>query len=343
MTALLVLLCLLLAWALTGWVLRRAHSLRLIDRPNERSSHTVPTPRGGGLAIAIVCTALLGLLGSASGRLDIGLLAIAVGGAAVAMLGFLDDRHGLSAGMRLAVQATAVTMVVLVLGGAPDEVVAAMPWMRAWPGVVLCIVVVLWFLNLFNFMDGIDGIAAGQAVFMAVGAAVLMHLGGAAAANVTLLWGIAAAVSGFLIWNRPPARIFMGDVGSAYLGSLLPTVAIWLSRDASMQVWSFVVLGTLFIGDASATLLRRTLTGRRWNEAHRSHVYQRLARQSGHARVTFGYALVNVFVVFPLAWLAASKDGYAPIIAFVTTLLSIVAFWRLGAGRGDSPVLDGVE
>lgn len=330
-------LSLLATWAITGWVLRRAHSLQLIDQPNERSSHLLPTPRGGGVAIAIVCTTLLGLRELTSDSLDIGLLAITLGGTLVAALGFLDDLYGLSAGLRFAVQTAVVTAVVVALGGLPDEVTAVMPWVTTGPGVVLCAVVVLWFLNLFNFMDGIDGIAAAQGVFMAGGAALLAGLHGAAAADVTLLGGIAAAALGFLIWNRPPARIFMGDVGSAYLGYLLPMLAIWLSRESPVNVWGFMVLGTLFIGDASATLLRRTLSGYRWHEAHRSHVYQRLARRLGHARVTLGYALVNVLVILPLAWFTIQEFQYSAAIAATTTIASVVAFWRLGAGRSEAP------
>jgi Fuc2NAc and GlcNAc transferase len=334
--AFLIPLSVLAAWALTGWVLRRAHALHLIDSPNERSSHSSPTPRGGGLAIAIVCTTLLGLRGLSPDRIDLGVLAIAVGGTVIATLGFLDDRYRLSARLRFAVQTAVVAAVVGVLGGMPDEVVAAMPWTGTWASIGLCVVVVLWFLNLFNFMDGIDGIAASQGVFMATGAAVLAGFDDAAAMDVTILGGVAAAALGFLIWNRPPARIFMGDVGSAYLGYLLPMLAIWISRDSPIDVWGFVVLGALFIGDASATLLRRTLSGHRWHEAHRSHVYQRLARRFGHPRVTLGYGLANVLVVFPLAWLATLQAQRGAVVALVTILVTTVAFWRLGAGRNEA-------
>lgn len=336
MMVLLIPLSVLAAWILTGWVLRRAHALQLIDRPNERSSHSSPTPRGGGLAIAIVCTTLLVLRGLSPDRIDLGVLAIAVGGTVIATLGFLDDRYRLSARLRFAVQTAVVAAVVGALGGMPDEVVAAIPWTGNWAGIGLCVVVVLWFLNLFNFMDGIDGIAASQGVFMATGAAVLAGFGDAAAMDVTILGGVAAAALGFLIWNRPPARIFMGDVGSAYLGYLLPMLAIWISREFPIDVWGFVVLGALFIGDASATLLRRTLSGHRWHEAHRSHVYQRLARRFGHARVTLGYGLANVLVVFPLAWLATLQAQQGAVVALVTILVATGAFWRLGAGRNEA-------
>lgn len=337
MTIWVVPLSLVATWVLTGWVLRCAHVLRLIDLPNVRSSHTLPTPRGGGLAIAIVCTVLLLLREFASESIDNGLLGIAVGGVLVAVLGFLDDRYSLSAKWRFVVQAAVVVVVVVALGGLPDEARRVLPWITTGSGVVLCAVVVLWFLNLFNFMDGIDGIAASQGVFMAGGAALLAGLHGATTVDVTLLGGIAASSLGFLIWNRPPARIFMGDVGSAYLGYLLPMLGIWLSRESVVNVWSFIVLGTLFIGDASATLLRRSLSGYRWHEAHRSHVYQRLARRFGHARITLAYALVNVALVLPLAWMTARETRYSAAVASVTTVASLVVFWRLGAGCGESP------
>lgn len=334
MNAWIVPVALLASWLITGWVLRRAHALQLIDVPNERSSHSRPTPRGGGVAIATVCSAVLTLGWIAEWRTS-GLAAVAIGGALIAVLGFLDDRFGLSARLRFLIQIMVVGGTGWLLGGLPDEVGHAIPWISGVIGLALLVLVVVWFLNLFNFMDGIDGIAAGQAAFMAGGAAWLLFLAGADPAHVWLLAAIAAASLGFLIWNRPPARIFMGDVGSAYLGYLLPMLAVWLSREAPISAWAFIVLGALFVGDASATLMRRTIDGHRWHEAHRSHVYQRLARRFGHARVTAGFALVNVLVILPLAWVTAHQPQFSAAIAATTTIVTVVAFWRLGAGRKD--------
>jgi Fuc2NAc and GlcNAc transferase len=328
------------AWLLTALVLRRAESLRLIDLPNARSSHSRPTPRGGGLSIVVVVLALLlwqavlGSRGSGGAGAALAPLALAVGGATMAAVGFIDDLRGLSATLRFALQGVAALGTVLALGGVPDEVVAALPALAGPPGVVLCVVVLLWFLNLFNFMDGIDGIAATQCIFMSGSAALLGALAGAEPRVVVTMAAIAASAAGFLAWNWAPARIFMGDVGSVFLGYLLPAAALWLSSVSAVGVWTFIVLGALFIGDASATLARRSLRRRPWSEAHRSHLYQQLARRlGGHARVTTGYAIVNVGVVLPLAWATVRFADHAAAIAVATTLASIGAFWVAGAGR----------
>ncbi len=331
-----VLGALVAAWMLTWVVLRRARALQLIDLPNERSSHSLPTPRGGGLAIVIVCTALLlyhALAGPGSATVP---LAIAAGGVVIAVVGFIDDRRGLSASLRFGVQALVALGVILALGGVPDEVASALPALAGPLGTALCVVVVLWFLNLFNFMDGIDGIAAAQSIYMTGAAAFLGALAGSAPASQALLVGVAAASAGFLAWNWAPARIFMGDVGSAFLGYLLPVMALWISTDSAVGAWTFIVLGSLFIGDASATLARRSLQGHRWSDAHRSHVYQRLSRRwSSHAKVTAAYTLANLVVVLPLAWVTLRYPQLAAPTAMGTTVISIAVFWLLGAGRPD--------
>jgi Fuc2NAc and GlcNAc transferase len=328
------------AWLLTALVIRRAGSMRLIDLPNARSSHSRPTPRGGGLSIVIVVLVMLlwqavaGGLGPDVPAPRLAPLVLALGGAAMAIVGFIDDLRGLSARLRFGLQGMAALGTVLVLGGVPDEVAAALPALAGAAGIALCVVVVLWFLNLFNFMDGIDGIAAAQCIFMSGAGALLGARSGADPRVVLLMTTMAAAAAGFLAWNRAPARIFMGDVGSAFLGYLLPCSALWLSTGSGAGVWTFIVLGTLFIGDASATLARRSLRRRPWSEAHRSHVYQQLARRSGsHGRVTAGYSLVNLLLVLPIAGATVRWADQSAAIAVATTLVSIGAFWLAGAGR----------
>jgi Fuc2NAc and GlcNAc transferase len=329
--------CFALSCGITLWVLRRAKSLQLLDLPNDRSSHTLPTPRGGGLAIAVTVLALLSMAAVSLGSGAPVLLSIVAGGVVIAVVGLVDDRWGLSARLRFLLQFVVALSVVLVLGGAPDEVLAVLPWAAGVAGTGLCVLVVLWFLNLFNFMDGIDGIAACQSIFMCAAAALLGSVYGSGADSVVILCGIGAASAGFLVWNWAPARIFMGDVGSAFLGFLLPVLAIWMSENSPVGVWTFVVLGTLFIGDSSATLMRRTLNGEKWHEAHRSHVYQRLSRRfRSHARVTLGFAAANLLLVLPLAWMTLAFPGKAALIAIATTVTSIAVFWSFGAGQRDA-------
>ena len=272
--------------AATEWVLRRAGRLGLIAVPGERSSHVQPTPAGGGLGI---------VLGVSAGALLSSLLPLPLLAAALllALIGLCDDIRPLPARLRLAVQA-AVCAVPL-YGFAPD-----LPWV----GVAVLWVAALWWVNLFNFMDGIDGLAGMQAVFMSAAAGLLLAGQADSGAIVGLLQSVAAAAAGFLLYNRPPARIFMGDVGSTFLGFILLAVAALSVRSGALPWQTWPLLGALFITDATITLLRRVLRGERWYQAHRSHAYQRLARRAGsHLPVTLGAAALNLLWVLP--WTAA--------------------------------------
>jgi Fuc2NAc and GlcNAc transferase len=151
-------------------------------------------------------------------------------------------------------------------------------------------VAIIWSINLFNFMDGIDGLAAAQCLFVVVAGALLT--GAAHAVDSSLLPGIAmaGAAAGFLIWNAPPAKIFMGDVGSGFIGFGLIAAALESNGHGPVSIWTWLVLNGLFVADATVTVLTRLIRGQRIYEAHRSHVYQRLARRcSSHGRVTVVY------------------------------------------------------
>jgi Fuc2NAc and GlcNAc transferase len=180
-----------------------------------------------------------------------------------------------------------------------------------WFGYVLGVLGVVWTLNLFNFMDGIDGIAASEAVFVGGGAILLgLHTASTDVAAVACI--LCAASAGFLIWNWPPAKIFMGDVGSGYLGYVIAVLAMAATLDNPVAVWVWLILGGVFFVDATVTLARRSLMGERLHEAHRSHAYQWLARRwRSHRRVTLSVLAVNVFWLLPAAWLAMRYPQFA--------------------------------
>ena len=232
-----------------------------------------------------------------------------------------------------------------------------------------------WWINLYNFMDGIDGIAASQALFMLLAGVLLRSLvlaeTGADTAPglldrlqlqflMTDPWStgsliIAAATAGFLVHNWAPARIFMGDAGSLFLGFSILAVAglditghlTWLreaqltgetdvSAGYGIPVTSWMILGALFITDATVTLLRRLLSGQRVGDAHRSHAYQRLSRHwNSHARVTLVYCLINVLWLLPLAALARLQPGQAWHLVALAYLPLVIAAYLLGAGRKE--------
>jgi Fuc2NAc and GlcNAc transferase len=323
---------------MTGMLRRYAIQAGLIDRPNVRSSHSIPTPRGGGLAIvvtSIAALALLCFLHVVSIRV---FAAIAVGGLAVATVGFVDDRHTLPARVRLAVHVFAALWCLWWLGGLPPLLLGTQVIRLGWPGYVLGALAIVWVLNLFNFMDGIDGIAASEAIFVTGAAAVLGWVFGDCGAVPLSSAMVSAACAGFLIWNWPPAKIFMGDVGSGYLGYLIAALAMAAAVDNPVSVWVWLILGGAFFVDATVTLARRTLRGERLYEAHRSHAYQWLARRWGsHRPVTVMVLAVNVFWLFPAAWLVMRKPACAGWIVAGAYLPLIILAVAAGAGRGEQP------
>jgi len=270
---------------LAGLVRRYALARSLLDMPNERSSHSVPTPRGGGLAIVVVV--LIGLVSLAmTGWLEPRLAAaLAGGGGMVAAVGWLDDRRGVPAVGRLTVHAAAAAWGVAWLGGLPELTVGTGSVHLGLAGSLLAGLAILWATNLYNFMDGIDGLAAAEAVIVGLVGALLLSRREPSLALVAIL--ILAAAAGFLLWNWPPARLFMGDVGSGFLGFLFGGLALASENARALPalVW-LVLLGPFFV-DATVTLIRRMVRGERWLTAHRSHAYQRFVQAGwSHGRVT---------------------------------------------------------
>jgi Fuc2NAc and GlcNAc transferase len=333
--ALIGVLSLLLSAALTRIVRSVSWAHGLLDVPNERSLHSATMPRGGGMSIVITATlAMLALRYIGAIRTDT-LLALLVGGTAVAVIGFVDDRHRVPAGIRLAVHVAAAVAALAWLGGLPPLALGGRVVDLGWVGHALALLGIVWILNLFNFMDGIDGLAASQAVFMACGGALLSLL---YAPNSDVLAAgivIAAASLGFLAWNWPPATIFMGDVGSGYLGYVIAVLAVAATRSNPAAVWVWLILGGAFFVDATLTLVRRAMRGERVHQAHRGHAYQRLATRWGsHRRVTLAVILLNFAWLLPCAIFAGCYPRAAS-WAVLGALAPLIVL-ALQAGAGDS-------
>lgn len=304
----------------TAAVRRYAIARSMFDRPNERSSHTVPTPRGGGLGIAFVVSA--GVLACAGAGVLAPRLAAAFGGGGlvVAGVGWLDDRRGLGALPRAGAHAVAAVWTLLWLGGLPTLQVGGWTVPLGTAGLALGALFIVASINFYNFMDGIDGIAAGQAVVAGCGGAALCAMRGATGpAAVALL--VAAASAGFLRWNWSPARIFMGDVGSGLLGFLFAALAVAGERVGGVPLVSWVLLLAPFFADAVLTLGRRVARGERWYTAHRRHAYQR-AVQAGmsHARVSCITIALSAAHI-PLAYMLAVSPESAPLLVAGSALL----------------------
>jgi Fuc2NAc and GlcNAc transferase len=306
----------------------------VLDVPNARSSHRVPTPRGGGVAIVVVTTAAL-LLGTWRGVVGPDLMrALIGGGLAVALTGLADDSRSLSPVTRLAVHCAAALWALLCLGGLPPLSIAGRLIALGWAGYVLGTLGIVWALNLFNFMDGIDGIAASEAAFVALaGAALTVLAAGPPGVGFTGL-ALAAACGGFLLWNWPPAKIFLGDVGSGYLGYVIVVLALAAARDHPAALWTWLILGGAFFVDATVTLVRRSLRGARLHEAHRTHAYQWLAQRWGsHLRVTLAVLVVDVLWLLPCAVVSVLRPALAAVTTLVALAPLVVLAILAGSGR----------
>ncbi|HYE37582.1 glycosyltransferase family 4 protein [Methylocaldum sp.] len=330
----LIISVLLISGTLTG-AMRGYAMKRLLDLPNARSSHQIPTPRGGGLAVVLSFT-----LASAGlywlGQIAFELFMLVLGALPIAAIGFWDDHGHVSARWRLIVQIASAAWSLYWLDGLESIRFASEPYEVGWLGPVFAIFLAVWLLNLFNFMDGIDGIAGIEVVSVAMSSHWLLVyqspplLGGASAILLTL----AAAVGGFLCWNWPPAKIFMGDVGSAFVGFVLAVLALQTSSEGTLSLAVWLILVGVFFVDATVTLLRRMLSGQRWYEAHRSHAYQHAARRwSSHKRVSLSVLAINLCWLLPLAFAAVRWPQLEPVfLVCAYTPLIALALW-LEAGK----------
>ncbi len=310
-----------------------AKKKQIIDIPNSRSSHKAPTPRGGGLSFVIVFLSALLIVK----YFDItpvyynGLEFLSL--SIIALLGFYDDKKTLSPLLRLLVQIIAVSVFLVSMLPLPSLSTSIFVINSGILLNVLIVFYLIWLLNLYNFMDGINGIASLEAISVCFGMCVVYWL----TDNLTLiskLLFLMLAVLGFLPWNFPKAKIFMGDAGSSFLGFILGIFSLQALVIDGQLFWCWIVLLGVFIVDASITLLRRLFNGEKIYLAHCSHAYQRAARKIGnHASVTLFVILINVIWLLPIAILIGKHhlDGFFGVVIAYLPLCAL-SFW-LGAGK----------
>jgi len=319
---------------LLTWLLRRyALAKSVMDIPNARSSHSIPTPRGGGGAIVISFLAALPIFYSVSLIKFSDMWALLIAGLGVAVVGFLDDHKHIAARWRLIGHLLGAIWILFWFNGLHPLKILGVEVNLSWIGNMLAVVYLIWMLNLYNFMDGIDGLASVEAITVCIGGAILyLCLGKSDAAMLPIL--LASTVVGFLLWNFPPAKIFMGDAGSGFLGLMLAAFSLQAGWVAPELFWSWIILLGVFVVDATVTLLHRLMRGEKVYEAHRSHAYQFAARHYGaHKPVTLAVLAINCLWLFPCAFIVAvfKFDGLVTTVIAYTPLVFLAIKFKAGA------------
>ncbi len=331
-----LLACGWLSWYITRRFLWFALEKEFLDLPNHRSSHSIPTPRGGGIAFVLVllaATLALAAVHLLAPAETAGLLA----GAILAAVGYRDDQAGLSVRLRLILQLCIAAAALVYLRGVPAGNTA--PGATLLSGLLsglACFAAVLgfvWLINLTNFMDGIDGLAATEGCTVGLVCSLLLALKHHAGGDMILYGVLAVSTFGFLVHNWPPAKIFMGDVGSGFLGYWFGALALVAAGRGHLSLWTPAILLGVFVIDATLTLGRRMLAGKPWYRPHRTHAFQHVAARYGHRFTTLSAAAINLVWLAPWAVLADVYPRFAPLcLALAWLPLAALAF-ALGAGQ----------
>ena len=292
----------------------------LLDFPNSRSSHKKPTLKGGGVvlilsfAIMLITADSLEIVKS-SIYTEIFLFAVLIG-----LVGFIDDVKDVNPFFRLIIHLITAILAVSFLGGFGESLILGESINLGWYGNILAVLYIVWMLNLYNFMDGIDGLASIQAITVCISFGLITW----SLIPFTDSWIIylllASCALGFLGWNFPKAKIFLGDAGSGFFGIILALFSLEVSNFYPELFWSFLILMSVFIVDATLTLVQRLFNGENFYEAHSNHAYQLAARRmSSHMTVTLLVLLINLLWLTPLAFLVA----FSLIQGIVGLLISI--------------------
>ena len=307
---------------------RFAVSRGIVANPNFRSLHERPVPRAGGIVFSstfLVTATVLGAVFEADRMLMLTLLA---GGAAASLFGLLDDLVQLQSLTQLAGQAVLAAVALSAAGGQP---VVDVPWTPLWLDLFANWAGFVWLLNAYNFMDGVDGMAAAGSVFFSLTVMLLLLLSRADPALATILAVLAVCVLAFACLNWPPASIFMGSAGSYFLGYCYCALMAYTVSRGYLPFWSWLVILGYFVGDTTTTTVVRMFVADRWYGAHRSHAYQNLARVwRSHRRVVVGVTMYHVLWLLPLVLWMTSTPSVTPVA--VVLAVGPVVLWTLRYG-----------
>ena len=319
----------LFSLGITSLVREYAVKNAVIDMPNERSSHTEPTPRGGGIAISIpIVISIIGvyLFDLISSPLFIGLLISAL---IITIIGWLDDHKHIMFYWRVIFYSIASIWTISWVGSldAISIGLIRIPLPYMW-GYIVTFLGLVWLTNLYNFMDGTDGLAALQGICAGFFGGVLMLLEGETGLAL-ICFIIVSSCLGFLYWNWPPAKIFMGDIGSCLLGFIFGALALISDVTGTVSVSIWCMLLSVFICDATFTLIKRIVRREKWYDAHCSHAYQRLVQMGmTHKQLAIAFFFLNTIAIWPMSYAAYAIPSHAVYISIGIVVL-MFALWLL--------------
>ena len=316
---------------LTGLFRWAALRVRLVAVPVSRSAHSTSVPVGGGVSIVALILLVI-VYCYFTDQIPANEFAALMAAVVIAIMGIVDDIKQLNVRWRIPAQFLASAFVVYCLGDVPAIDFGIFIFSESILLNVLAVFALVWLLNLYNFMDGIDGIAATELIVVNLASLTIVINSDSALTLISA--SFAAAAGGFLLWNWAPAKIFMGDVGSSFIGFTLGVMALLSLHHGSMTIWTWVLLLGVFIVDATLTLLVRYRSKQRWHEGHASHAYQNAARHyKSHAKVTITVVLINLFWLGPLAWSSMQYPKMGLVITVIGLLPLLLLAKRFGAGR----------
>jgi Fuc2NAc and GlcNAc transferase len=295
---------------------------------NYRTLHLLPTPKGGGIVFAILFL-LSFILIWWNWQLPKELfLIIGVGGGVASIFGFADDIKNIRARIKLIVQ---IFLAVWVVYWLEYSGLLLLDWMPTFLVIPFLLFFMVWMINAYNFIDGIDGLAASGAIFISLTLATVLFLTEGSVEIMTIFILIAATVSGFIFFNWPPATIFMGDAGSVFLGYIFGSLLLFTVLNNDISIWSWITVFGYFFADTTVTQIMRVILVKKWYLAHRSHAYQNLARITGsHLKVTGTVILYNTIWIFPLVIWSVLQPEMEVVAAILAVVPAMIVTYKYG-------------
>jgi len=327
-------LILLLSWMSVSLYQKHAIKNEIISNINHRTLHKTPTPRGGGVVFSLLIVFCIFILQSLGSMSNLMLYVFGFGGLAATLFGFVDDVKDLTAGVKLIVQLFLSGWVVYWLYSSELLLLDSVPF---YVTISFAFFFMVWMINAYNFIDGIDGMAASTSVFVSSTLAIVLFATEGPIEVVVIFALISTAVCGFMFFNWPPATIFMGDAGSLFLGYMFGSLLLFTVLNDNISIWTWLTVFGYFFADTTLTQIMRVILVKQWYLAHRSHAYQNLARITGsHSKVTISVVIYNLLWVLPLTLWSTFQPEMGIVAAFLSIIPALVVAFIYGPKLSSS-------